>query len=380
MASLGGVASELGLDLGDGRDRRPCARPHRSDRRASRCLRRRAWQRAAPRPCAAPRPALPAARQAASTSAGTSKARMRPAELLARALDLVGAQRLAVRRGLALLGRRAVADDGLAGDQRRLVGAARAARWRRRSPRDRGRRCATRAPARGLEARDLVVGHGKRGRRRRWRSELSSNSTISLLSLRWPASEIASWLMPSIRQPSPAMHIGVVVDDAVAEPRVEQPLGQRHADGVGEALAQRTGGRLDARRVAVLGMAGGLGAELAEVASAPPSSCRDSRSGAAAHRAASSRGRPTARSGRGPASSGAAASNFRNRVNSTVATSAMPIGMPGWPGLGLLHRIHGQRPDGVRHVLVRHRRSSSLLFHRRISHARPRAEPIHEKR
>ena len=33
---------------------------------------------------------------------------------------------------------------------------------------------------------------------------------------------------------------------------------------VGEALAERAGGGLDARRVAVLGMAGRLGAELAE--------------------------------------------------------------------------------------------------------------------
>ena len=33
---------------------------------------------------------------------------------------------------------------------------------------------------------------------------LSSNSTISLLSLRCPASAIASWLMPSIRSPSEA--------------------------------------------------------------------------------------------------------------------------------------------------------------------------------
>ena len=34
---------------------------------------------------------------------------------------------------------------------------------------------------------------------------LSSNRTISLFSFRWPAREIASWLMPSIRQPSPAI-------------------------------------------------------------------------------------------------------------------------------------------------------------------------------
>ena len=34
---------------------------------------------------------------------------------------------------------------------------------------------------------------------------LSSNSTIRRLSRKWPASEIASWLRPSIRQPSPAI-------------------------------------------------------------------------------------------------------------------------------------------------------------------------------
>ena len=61
------------------------------------------------------------------------------------------------------------------------------------------------------------------------------------------------------------MHVGVVIDDLVAERALQQPLGERHADGVGEALAERAGGRLDAGGVAVLGMAGGLGAELAEV-------------------------------------------------------------------------------------------------------------------
>src|SRR5207342_957544 len=86
---------------------------------------------------------------------------MRPAELVAHALDLIGAQRLAVGGGLALLGRRAVADNGLAGNERRLVGAARAL--------DRyGNRLGIvavdphRAPARRFETRDLIVGYGKR--------------------------------------------------------------------------------------------------------------------------------------------------------------------------------------------------------------------------
>ena len=35
--------------------------------------------------------------------------------------------------------------------------------------------------------------------------ELSSQKTMSLPSFKCPASEIASWLMPSMRQPSPAI-------------------------------------------------------------------------------------------------------------------------------------------------------------------------------
>ena len=44
----------------------------------------------------------------------------------------------------------------------------------------------------------------------------------------------------------------------------------------------------------------------------------------------------------------------------------------GMAGFGLLHRVHGERPDGIGHVLVRH---GTVLahFHRRICHARPAA-------
>ena len=54
-------------------------------------------------------------------------------------------------------------------------------------------------------------------------------------------------------------HEGVVVDDLVAgavEARGQHALGERHADGVGDALAERAGRDLDAGRVAVLGVAG----------------------------------------------------------------------------------------------------------------------------
>ena len=46
---------------------------------------------------------------------------------------------------------------------------------------------------------------------------------------------------------------------------VHDALGERHADGIGEALAERAGGRLDAGGMAVFGVAGGLRAELAEI-------------------------------------------------------------------------------------------------------------------
>ena len=70
--------------------------------------------------------------------------------------------------------------------------------------------------------------------------------------------------MPSIRQPSPAMAIGEVIDDLIAIAAIEQPLGERHADGIAETLAERPGGGLDAGRVAIFGVARRARAELAE--------------------------------------------------------------------------------------------------------------------
>src|SRR3546814_2317820 len=58
--------------------------------------------------------------------------------------------------------------------------------------------------------------------------------------------------------------IGVVIDQIVAEAGVQQTLGERHADGVGEALAERAGGGLDAGGVAVFRVPGRAAAELAE--------------------------------------------------------------------------------------------------------------------
>ena len=59
-------------------------------------------------------------------------------------------------------------------------------------------------------------------------------------------------------------HICIVIDEIVAEPRVQQALCQRHADRRGDALPQGAGGGLDARGMAILGMTRRLGSPLPE--------------------------------------------------------------------------------------------------------------------
>ena len=68
--------------------------------------------------------------------------------------------------------------------------------------------------------------------------------------------------------PSEQIDVDVVVDDLVAravEALGEEALGHRHADGVGDALPERAGRDLDARRVAALGVPGRARAPLAEL-------------------------------------------------------------------------------------------------------------------
>src|SRR6185437_9393485 len=89
--------------------------------------------------------------------------RMRPAKLLARAFDFVGAERRAMRRRFTGLGRRTEADSGLAGDQHWTVGALRLLQRRRKRFRivtvdARG------GPAGGLEALHLNDAVGQRQR------------------------------------------------------------------------------------------------------------------------------------------------------------------------------------------------------------------------
>ncbi len=59
-------------------------------------------------------------------------------------------------------------------------------------------------------------------------------------------------------------HIGKMIDQLVAEPRVHQPLGERHADRRRDPLPERPGRRLHAGRMAIFGMPRRLRAPLPE--------------------------------------------------------------------------------------------------------------------
>ena len=131
-------------------------------------------------------------------------------------------------------------------------------------------------------------------------------------------------------------HIGAVVDDVEAGPVEfggEQLLGQRHADRIGQSLSEWSCCGLDARRQAELGMAGRATAELAE-AGAFRRWAAHSRSGAAAHTAASSHDRSKARSGHDSASAdwpGCATDDRPTaRRRFPPCPSACPDG-PSWP-------------------------------------------------
>jgi len=79
-----------------------------------------------------------------------------------------------------------------------------------------------------------------------------------------PASEQASCETPSIRQQSPRI-TAPGCSWATVERGGEDLLGERHADGVGKALAERPGGGLDAEVRVDLRVPGGVRTELAEI-------------------------------------------------------------------------------------------------------------------
>ena len=159
--------------------------------------------------------------------------------------------------------RRAEADGGAAGDQRRLVGFLRAGD----RSRDRGLVMAVDllgGPAARLEALHLVDGIGDRGR------AVDRDAVVvvehdQLAELPVPGHR-DRFLRNAFHQVAVGGdHVGVVVDDLLAELGGEHLLGERHADRGRDALAERAGGGLDALGVEVLGVTRRQSAELAEL-------------------------------------------------------------------------------------------------------------------
>ena len=146
-------------------------------------------------------------------------------------------------------------------------------------------------------------------------------------------------------------HIGAMVDDVVAEHRREMRFGDRHADGVGEALAERPGRGLDAGRVAVFRMTRRQRAELAEALDLIDRHrlvAEEMQQRVDQHRAVA--GRQHEAVAVGPGRIGRIEfQEAREQHGRDVGRAHRQSGMA---GLRLFDGIHGERADRVRHAVV----------------------------
>ena len=146
----------------------------------------------------------------------------------------------------------------------------------------------------------------------------------------------------------PGKHVGVVIDDVEARP-VElgrkHPFRDRHADGVGQSLSERSGGGLHPGRAAVFRMAGRHGVQLAE---APQLVHRQLVAGEVQQRVEQHRAVAVGEH------EAVAVGPFR--IGGIVAQMAGPQrqrdlghahGHARMAGVRRLHRVHGQRAHGV---------------------------------
>ena len=275
--------------------------------------------------------------------------RMRPPQPLAGARNLVRAEGRAVARGSPRLRRRAVADHRAAFDHRGPgLGLGRS---------DRLCHClgivavdALRMPAGGIEARSRVVGEREAG-------GAVDGDVVGIVEHDQPVQlkvtgERDRLLADALHQAAVAAgDVGVVIHEVRAEAGRHAALRQRHADGIGEALAQRAGGGLDPGGMPVLGMAGGAAAELAEVADLADVDIRIA--GQVEQRVEQHRAVPVGEHEAVPVGPvGARRVELEEAAEEHGRDIGEAHGHAGMAGTRLLHRVHRERADRVRHVRV----------------------------
>ena len=272
--------------------------------------------------------------------------RVGPVELDARSCDLVLAERRTVRFFRTLLVRRAKADDGFAGDERGFVALLRF-RNRRLDLRRVVAIDAASVPAGRLEALNLV----DRGREARCavdgdRVVIEQHDQLAQLEV---ARKVDGFVADAFHEAAIAHErISIVIGNRVAETRVHEALGDCHADSGRDALAERTGRRLDPWSVIVLRMPGGDAAKLPEVLQlldrhlriAGEIEQRVEQHGAVAGRKHEAVAVGPVRRAR------VELQKLREEHGRDIGHAHGHAGMPGVRGL---HGIHGQRADRIGH-------------------------------
>ena len=191
-----------------------------------------------------------------------------PAQAHPRAAISSAPHRFAVHGGGTLLVRGTPADHGLGANERRSIGdgTGRGERGRHRLAVltiDPGQYM----PAVSLEAPRRVVGEPALD------SAVDGNAVVVVdhdqLAELLHAGERGRFMRNAFHQAAVAEeHVGVMIDNRMARPierRRERAFREGHTDPVGKALAERSGGGLDAQVHVALRMSGRLGAELAEL-------------------------------------------------------------------------------------------------------------------
>ncbi len=270
-----------------------------------------------------------------------------PAEFFAGGCDLGVTQRRAVRGLGALLVGRAPADDGLAADQRRprirLGGLDRSFDRRRVVAVD----VRHDVPAVGFESLRRVV------REPAVHFTVDRDAVVVVeaheLAELERAGQRAGFVRDALHQAAVAEeHVSVVVDDFVpglVERGREQLLGERHADGIGETLAERARRGLDAEVPVDFRVARRVRAELPETRQVIDGEriTREVQQRIEQHRAVPVRQHETVAIG--PCGVARVVPEVvRPQHLRDVGHAHRHAGVT---GIGLLDRIHAQRPDGV---------------------------------